>query len=237
MKINRIIGMLFIAGAIALFIPYTALTIIFDYPDILRRDAADVLIRFQEGGSVLILTWFAFAITGIPLLPAYILLGQKLENKSVLVRTATTIGVVGLLVQMVGLLRWTFVVPILADSFVNADNEPTKAAAIMAFKTIHQFGGVLLGEHLGQLFTIIWTVSVSISFSKLKLVPIWIIWLGYISSFIYFLAQAELFESVIHEFPVWGMAGFIGSTLWLLWLILIGVTFLKADSASLVSSE
>jgi len=91
-----------------------------------------------------------------------------------------------------------------------------------------------LGEHLGQLFTIIWTVSLSISFSKLKLVPGWIIWLGYISSFIYFLAQAELFETVIPEFPVWGMAGFIGSTLWLLWLILIGVTFLKVDLDSLV---
>src|SRR5688500_11576705 len=133
MRVNKITGLLFIAGAIALFIPYTALTIIFDYPDILRRDAASVLTKFQEGGSVLIFTWFAFAMTGIPLLPAYILLGQKLENKSWLIRMATTIGVVGLIIQMVGLLRWTFVVPILADSFLNANDEPTKAAAIMAF--------------------------------------------------------------------------------------------------------
>src|SRR5688500_6855440 len=148
---------------------------------------------------------------------------------------ATSMGVVGRVVQVVGLLRWTFVVPILADSFVNADNEPPKAAAIMAFKTIHQFGGVLLGEHLGQLFTIIWTVSISISFSKLKLVPVWIIWLGYISSLIYFLAQAELFGTVIHGFPVWDMAGFVGSSLWLLWLITIGVSFMKRGSNSSVT--
>ena len=234
MKINRIIGVLFLTGAIALLVPYTALTIMFDYPDILRRDSADVLIKFHEGGTALILTWFAFAITGIPLLPAYILLGQKLENQSPLIRVATTIGIVGLIVQMVGLLRWTFVIPILADSFVNADDEPTRAAAIMAFKTIHQFGGVLLGEHLGQLFTIIWTVSLSIAFARLKLVPAWIIWLGYISSFIYLLAQAELFETVIRGFPVWDLAGFIGSTLWLLWLIMIGVTFLKARPTSTI---
>jgi hypothetical protein len=230
MKTNIIIGVLFIIGAIALLVPYTALTIMFEYPDILRRDTAYVLTEFHQGGNGLILTWFAFAITGIPLLPAYILLGQNLENKSPLIRVATTIGVVGLIVQMVGLLRWTFVVPILADSFVNAQNEATKAAAIMAFKTIHQFGGVLLGEHLGQLFTIIWTVSLSYTFSKLKLVSVWIIWLGYVCSFIYFLAQAELFETVIHGFPVWDLAGFIGSTLWLLWLILVGVTFMKAES-------
>ena len=230
MKINRSIGILFIVGAVALIIPYMALTIIFEYPDILRQDTAYVLTKFHDGGSGLIGTWFAFAIAGLPLLPAYILLGQKLESNSPLVRMATTIGVAGLIVQMVGLLRWTFVVPILADAFVNAGDASTKAAAIITFKTIHQFGGVLLGEHLGQLFTIAWTIVISYSLSKLKLLPRWIVWLGYISSFIYFLAQAELFETVITGFPVWEMAGFIGSTLWLLWLILIGVNFLRSES-------
>ena len=203
MKTDKIIGALFIAGAIALFIPYTVLTIIFEYPDILRHDTPIILTKFHEGGSGLIWTWFAFAITGLPLLPAYILLGQKLETKNALVRIATSIGVVGLIVQLVGLLRWTFVVPILATDFVNATDEATKAAAVMAFKTIHQYGGVLLGEHLGQLFTIAWTIMITLTFAKLRLVPNWINWLGYSSSFIYLLAQAELFATVIPGFPVW----------------------------------
>ena len=227
MQINKLIGGLFIAGAIALFIPYTILTIIFEYPDILRQDTATILTKFHEGGNRLIWTWFAFAITGIPLLPAYILLGQKLEAKSPLMRTATTIGVIGLVVQMVGLLRWTFVVPILANTFVAATDEPTKAAAMVAFKTIHQFGGVILGEHLGQLFTIAWTVMVSLSFAKLKVFPKWVNGLGFVSSFIYLLAQAELFATVMPGFPVWDLAGFIGSTLWLVWLIIVGVMLTK----------
>jgi Domain of unknown function (DUF4386) len=230
MKINPSIGGLFITGAIALFIPYTMLTIIFEYPDILRQDTAIILNRFHEGSNGLIWTWFAFAVTGIPLLPAYILLGQKLEARSPLMRTATTIGVIGLVVQMVGLLRWTFVVPVLADTFVAATDEPTKAAAIVAFKTIHQFGGVILGEHLGQLFTIAWTVMVSLSFAKLKLFPKWVTGLGFVSSFIYLLAQAELFATVMPGFPVWDMAGFIGSTLWLLWLVVVGIKFCSLKS-------
>jgi hypothetical protein len=229
MKTTKTIGVLFLTGAIALFIPYTALTIIFEYPDVLRQDTGTVLTKFHEGGSTLIWTWFAFAITGIPLLPAYILLGQKLENKSSLIRVATIIGIIGLIVQMVGLLRWTFVVPVLADAFVNAPDEATKAAAVISFKTIHQFGGVLFGEHLGQLFTIAWTILITISFAKLKLMPNWINWLGYISSFIYLLAQAELFATVIPGFPVWDMAGFLGSTLWLIWLIIIGIKFTKIE--------
>jgi len=223
----KTIGILLIASAIALFIPYTILTFIFEYPDILRQETATILSKFHQGGNNLIWTWFAFAITGIPLIPAYILLGQQLESKTSWVRIATNIGVIGLVVQMIGLLRWTFVVPVLANTFVNATEEATKVAAIVAFKTIHQFGGVILGEYLGQLFTIAWTVMISISFGKLNMIPKWVNWLGFVSSFIYLLAQAELFATVMPDLPVWAMAGFIGSTLWLIWLIIIGILFLK----------
>jgi Domain of unknown function (DUF4386) len=231
MKAEKTIGWLLIAGAVGVFIPYTMLTIIFEYPDILRQDTAVILTKFHEGGSKLIWTWFAFALIGIPLLPAYIRIGQKQENKSPLVRTATTIGVIGLIVQMIGLLRWTFVVPVLADSFVNATDEATKAASVMAFKTIHQFAGVILGEHLGQLFTIAWTILISISFTRLKLFPKWVNMLGFVSATIYLLAQAELFATVMPGFPVWDMAGFIGSTLWLVWLLMVGIQFLKTKQS------
>ena len=227
MHTNKLIGIFFIVGAIALFIPYTVLTIIFEYPMILRQDTSASLIKFHECGNTLIWTWFCFAVTGIPLLPAYILSGQQLEKYSAWIRVATNIGVIGLIVQMIGLLRWTFVVPVLANAFVSATDEATKSAAIIAFKTIHQYGGVVLGEHLGQLFTITWTVIISLVCSGNKFFPSWVGTLGLISSAIYLCAQAELFQTVIPGFPVWGMAGFIGSTLWLIWLLIIGILFMK----------
>lgn len=227
MKNNTRIGILLIVSSIALLIPYTILTIIFDYPNILRQDTATVLLQFHEGGNTLIATWFAFAMTGIPLIPAYILVGQEFEKQATIIRTATTIGVIGLIVQMIGLLRWTFVVPVLADTYVNAADSATQAAAILAFKTIHQFAGVLLGEHLGQLFTIAWTLILSYSLAKLQCIPKWLAWFGAITSVIYLGAQAALFATVIPGFPVWEMAGFIGSTLWLIWLILLGIRFLR----------
>ncbi len=227
MKNNKTIGALLITGSIALLIPYTILTVIFEYPDILRQDTAIILTKFHDGGSKLIWVWFAFAITGLPLLPAYIMIGEKLENKAPLARIATTIGITGLIVQIIGLLRWVFVVPVLSSSFVTATDESTKAAATMAFKTIHQLGGVILGEHLGQLFTIAWTVMIIISFIKLKMMPAWVNILGIVSAVIYLSAQAELFATVIPGFPVWDMAGFIGSTLWLVWLVITGAIFIK----------
>ena len=72
-------------GAVALLIPYTVLTILFEYPAVLRQNTATILTKFYEGGPPLIWTWFAFAITGIPLIPAYILMGQQLERNTPLV--------------------------------------------------------------------------------------------------------------------------------------------------------
>jgi len=227
MNPEKTIGWLLIIGAIGVLIPYTILSITFEYPDILRKDTGVILTKFKEGGSKLILTWFVFGLGGITLIPAYTLIGQKLESKSPLIRVATTFGIFGLIVQMIGLLRWTFVVPILATQFVQTTDEAMKASAITSFKTIHQFGGVLLGEHLGQLFTIIWTILVSIAFNKMNLVPKWVTWLAWISSAIYFCSQAELLATVIPGFPVWALAGFIGSTLWLIWLIIMGTRFMK----------
>lgn len=230
MKTYKLIGALMIAGAIALFIPYNMLIAMFEYPDILRQSMATILTKFHQGGDKLVWTWFAFAITGLPLLPAYILLGQKLEQKSSMARLATTMGVTGLIMQMVGLLRWTFVVPVLADSFVHATDEPTRAAAMMAFRTIHQFAGVILGEHLGQLFTIAWTVMISYALYRSQLIAHWVMYFGYAASLIYLLAQAELFATVMPSVPVWNLAGFIGSTLWLIWLVVVGVGFVRSRS-------
>ena len=225
-KTEKTIGVLLIISGILLFIPYTILSITFEYPQILRQDIGFVLNKFHDGGNALIWTWWTFAMVGLPLLPAYVLLGQKLETKLPLVRWVTYIGVISLIVQMLGLLRWTFVVPVLANTYVNG-NEMAKEAAKIAFQVIHQYGGVVLGEHIGQLFTIIWTVGMSYTFGRLKLMPKWLIWFGYGTSFIYLLAQTELFATVMPGFPVLDLAGLIGSTLWLVWLIVVGLRFLR----------
>lgn len=222
MQTQKLVGRLFVSGALGVLIPYVILTMTFQYPAVLRQETGVILTEFHQGGSSLVLTWWAFAILGLPLVVAYVLLGQLLEQKIHFVRWATTLGVIGLLVQMIGLLRWTFVVPVLASNFVNG-NEMTKEASVIAFQVVHQYGGVVLGEHLGQLFTIIWTIMMTTAFTQLKLFPKWVILLGYGSSIIYLFAQAELFATVIPDVPVIDWAGFLGSTLWIMWLLIIGV--------------
>ncbi|MGH7606310.1 MAG: DUF4386 domain-containing protein [Gemmatimonadales bacterium] len=223
----RIIGWLLVVGAVGVVVPYTVLTVIFDYPDILRQDAGVILTRFHAGGARLIWVWWAFAILGLPLLGAYVLLGQRLETAWRWARLATTLGVISGIAQIIGLLRWTFVVPVLARTYVTTAEPAARAAVTATFQAVHQFGGVVLGEHIGQLLTIAWTVMMAAAFAQVRLLPRWVSLLGYVAAAIYLLAQAELFATVIPGFPVWDAAGLLGSTLWLVWLIVVGVGLLR----------
>ncbi|MCC5612292.1 DUF4386 domain-containing protein, partial [Nostoc sp. CHAB 5834] len=222
---GKLIGNLLILGVVLVMIPYTTLTMLFDYPAILRQDSGDVLIRFRAGGHTLIAVWWLFAVGGFPLMQAYVLIGQKFEPQDPVVRWATTLGVVSAITQIVGLLRWTFVVPVLATQYVNATDGATRQAVVVVFDAIHQYGGVVLGEHLGQLLTIAYMVLMTGAFARLRLFPRWVNYLGYGASAIYLLAQGELVATVMPGFPNWGLAGLLGSTLWLGWLVVIGLRF------------
>lgn len=226
MKTEKTIGILLLIGAIGVLVPYTILTITFDYPHILRQDPGTILTAFRNGHNSLIWTWWAFAILGLPLLEAIILIGQKLEHTFYFIRWATTLGVIGLVVQMIGLLRWTFVVPVLADNFATGD-PATQAASKVAFQMVHQYGGVVLGEHIGQLFTIAWTLMVTSAFAKLHLFPKWVNRLGIIAAVIYLCAQTELFHTIMPGVPEIPFAGFAGSTLWIVWLVVVGVKLIR----------
>jgi len=219
------IGNLLLLGVLLVMIPYTALTMLFDYPDVLRQPPGDVLTRFHAGGGRLIALWWLFAVGGLPLMQGYVLIGQKLEQQDSGVRWATILGIISAITQIVGLLRWPFVVPVLATQYVNATDVATRQAAVVVFSALHQYGGVVLGEHIGQLLTIAYTVLISMVFARLHLFPRWVNYLGYGASVIYLLAQGELVATVIPGFPSWDLAGLLGSTLWLVWLMIIGIRF------------
>ncbi len=226
---RKLAGIFFIVGAILVNIPYTLLIINFDYPDILRLPAAEILTRFQAGGSALIYTWLAFAWVGLPMLLGAIMLKRILADENApFLETATTLGVIGFIVQVVGLLRWVFVVPVLARLFTDPTTDPvTKAALPLVFSAVHQYGGVILGEHLGQFLIILWMSMLSGILYKSKRFSKWVAYLGWIASAVYILAQTELLATAIPSFPVIGWAGLYGSLLWLVWMIVVGVYLVK----------
>ena len=226
---RKLAGLFFIVGAVLVNIPYTLLIMNFDYPDILRLPTAEILTRFQAGGNALIYTWFAFAWVGLPMLFGAIMLKRILaDEQAPFLETATTLGVIGFIVQVVGLLRWVFVVPALARLYTDpATDSATQAAVAAVFTAVHQYGGVILGEHMGQFLIILWMSMISSIMYKSKMFSKWVAILGWVASAIYLLAQTELLATAIPTFPVIDWAGLVGSLLWLVWMIVMGVYLVK----------
>ena len=226
---RKLAGIFFIVGALLVNIPYTLLIMNFDYPDILRQPTAEILTKFQAGGDTLIYTWFAFAWVGLPMLFGAIMLKQILADEHApFLETATTLGVMGFIVQVVGLLRWVFVVPALARLYTDpAADSATQAAVATVFTAVHQYGGVILGEHMGQFLIILWMSMISGIMYKSKMFSKWVAVLGWVASAIYILAQTELLATAIPTVPVIDWAGLVGSLLWLVWMIVIGVYLVK----------
>jgi hypothetical protein len=229
-RFQKLTGSLFIAGAILINIPYTLLIMNFEYPDILRESTGYILTQFYMGGNKLIFTWLAFAWVGLPLLFAIIMLQKVLKREDApYLGSATVVGVVGAITQMLGLLRWSFVVPILAQIYVDPDsNNATKEAVLVSFQVIHQYGGVILGEHIGQTFSIIWMFLICLVMLKARLFKSWLGWFGIVAAVVYLLAQTELLNTVMPTFPVVPEAGLIGSLLWLGWMIALGIFLVRA---------
>ena len=198
----------------------------FDYPDILRRPAGEILERFLAGGSGLILLWWTFMLSGVLLILAAVLLGQVLGLGGV-VLVATTFGVLAGLVQMLGLLRWVYVVPALARAYGDPTLGPEQREVSAAvFRALHQYLGVGVGEHLGYLFTGIWSVLIGSVSSRQRRCPPG--WAGPGSSSAWGWGSARREFLGPNEERGWKLAGAAIPVLyiaWSLWLLAMGVAY------------
>jgi Domain of unknown function (DUF4386) len=199
----------------------------FDYPDILRRPSEEILERFREGGSSLILFWWAFMLSGLLMIGAVVLLSQALGFGGVL-PMATTIGVLAGLVQILGLLRWVFLVPSLARA--HADPQATSAqreATAAIFRAFHQYLGVGIGEHLGYLMTGLWSILVGTAIVLGDPLAPWLGWPGILIGAGLAVSSAEfLGPKEERGWPLAGQAIPVLYIAWSIWLVGLGIALI-----------
>jgi hypothetical protein len=224
--VRRLTGGLLVLAAVAFAAAATVLSSTFDWPDVLRRPPAEVLTRFRDGGAGLVWTWFAVAWTYALLLVPVLLLPRVLRDEDhALLPVATFLGAASVVVSVIGFLRWVFVVPVLAGEFHAAAGDPVGQQAVAAaYLAQHQFGGALLGEHLGQVLGIAWSFLLSLAMLRSATFPAWLGALGVAASGLYLLNQGEILATAVPGFPVLEPAGLLGSSAWAVWIAATGVT-------------
>jgi hypothetical protein len=219
-------GVLLVVAPIWFNIWFAVLARRFDYPDILHRPTGEILARFRSGGSSLILTWWAFTASGGLLIAAAVMLSRVLGIAAPTVSlVALVVGVLAGLVQVLGLLRWVYLVPALARMHEDPDSsESTRTAAAVTFQAFHQYLGVGVGEHLGYLLTGAWTGLVGVAILRGDVVAPWLGWLalpigaGLIVSSVEFLGP-----NVERGWAFAGKAVPVLYVLWSVWLLALGL--------------
>jgi hypothetical protein len=216
--------------ALAFNIPFANLARIFEYPDVLRRPAGEVMTLFASGGTELILTWHAFAIAALLLVPfamALSLSRQRLTTHPTLAVGAAIAGSLAGLAQAMGLWRWVFVVPELTRTYLDPlATETSRSAAEQTFTVLNLYGGVAIGEHLGQLLTALFVLLLSLvqRSERSRITAI----LGLVTAAAITVGTTEGLAIALGQpgdvFSLATIAGFLGLTVW---LIATGLTHLR----------
>ncbi len=230
-----ILAIMTIAFAVAFNIPFSNLSRIFDYPGVLRRPAGEVLDFFARGGAELVLTWHGFALAALLLVPLSIALSltpARVASRPALAIGAAVAGALAGLSQALGLWRWVFVIPELARTHADpAATEAARLGAEQAFVILNLYGGVAVGEHMGQLLTATFVIMLSLLqwgegnriTSTIGFVTAAAIVIGTNEGLAIALGRSgDLFGSVT-------VLGFLGLTAW---LIATGVTLLRANKSN-----
>lgn len=228
---SPMIGALAIALAVGFNVPFAALASLYNYPAVLRSGAGDALSLFAAGGANLIWAWQAFLLSAIALTalaPALSITPQRLVSRPALAVGAAISGALAGLAQAIGLSRWVFAVPGLAR--LHGDGGAGKLPAEQAFDVLNAWGGVAIGEHIGQLLTALFVLQVArlqkgegAWFSAL---------LGFVSAGLLVLGTGEGLAIAQGRhgdtFSLAAIAGFTGLTAW---LIATGTGLIRARRA------
>lgn len=218
MNLTRATALLLIALPVVFNAAFFLLQRTFEYPDILRKPVSYILERFRAGGRRLVVTWYVFMASSMLFVVIAILLPQVLlAGQPVLLAAATVVGVLAALVQVLGLIRWPFLVPTLARTYLDPAASPaTREAVAVIFDAFNTYLGVAVGEHLGYLLTAVWTALIAVGMiaGGLPLLG----WLGLVPALGIFLG--------VFEPAGWKPAAAINAisyVLWSLWLVVMGV--------------
>jgi hypothetical protein len=126
---------------------------------------------------------------------------------------------------MLGFIRWPFLVPVLAKMYLDpAVGEATHEAVSVVFSAFNQYAGVGIGEHLGYLFTALWSLLAGYAMLDSSIFPKWLGVTGVLSGLGILLGVLE------PAGLAWaGMINALAYILWALWLLVSGVYLLRWD--------
>jgi hypothetical protein len=171
---RRATGLVAIVTALLGCAGFAVLSVVFEFPDVLNRPAAEVLPLFAAEERAVDSSYLALAMTGIGFAVLAVGVGRIAAGpRTAFLPAITAVGVLAGLAQTIGFIRWPFLVPVLSDAWADpASSEATRASVATTYDALNAYAGGALGEHLGWVLQAAWGIGAAVALERSGLVGV-----------------------------------------------------------------
>lgn len=204
---------------------------VFEFPEVLRMPAEYRLGLFLEHRSVIIPVYYLMALTGLTQLSIAVLLHQSFKDRgSTLLVLATVFGVLSGAWQVMGFLRWTILIPYIAETMAQANALGIEPATVAFMEGVaNRYIGMAVGEHLGFVGQTVWTILLGVVMVRSKLFENRLAWIGIVLGILTIPVCLEPLGGPFVAFAEWPMPVV---TAWVVWTMVVAFSLVRTDGTT-----
>lgn len=224
--IIRITGLAFIFEQLVFLIAFYILGSSINWPASLDLSAEKAFPLITANQTAVFTGYYFYLGSSILLIVAALLVKSALFEKNnallnALLSIATGFGVVSGAMKMLGIVRWLFAMPMLAEKYLDPTSSASvKQMAILNYDLLNAYAGKI-GEHIGvQLLTALFIATLSLAIMQSNRISSWFGRIGLVVAVISLPFEDMLGTKMDHLLTISGTC--IG-----LWIIAIGIGLIK----------
>lgn len=215
-------GYALVVASILFIAAFVYLAAVFDYPDILDRDASEVLPRLLAIGMPGRAVWAIYSLLPMLLLPAALSAHGAFRPRTPdAARLAVVSALVAAVAMTLGLARWPTVHWRLAEAYAVAD-DTNRLVLAAVFEGLNAYLGQFVGEFLGELALTTFFAAAAFGCLHHPRLPAWVGRAGLVAATIGGVAMFRNVTSTV------ALAAEVNNIVLPVWLIVLGVALVRA---------
>lgn len=229
---RKLTGFIFIISPLWLFVNLAVLAKVENFPDLQARGIDEFLTTVYQSGKTGVLVWYAAIVSGILYMAAMAMFHKVLEPERIpWMGVVTTIGIAAWAIQLIGMVRWIFVFPYLANVWAASANNPQKREIVeVVYNAFTNYTGFALGQTIGIHLTAIWTFLAGIAMKKSPLFKPWVGYLAILIAIGQAIGNIGPLGAVLPEIPIQTLFNVSGIVwyIYYLWTAYVGIVMIRA---------
>jgi Domain of unknown function (DUF4386) len=204
-----------IALAAATAAGFAILSAVFNFPEVLRDSAQDVLPKYAADAPTIRPTYWMLMVASLALICVSPELGRILSRRAPgPARLVSGSGVATGVFWALGYSRWSIAMPFVSKLYQSG--ETTRAGDM--YEVLNRYAGMTVGEHLGFLMMGVFAIALAVALRQSNIGPRWFFPVGIFSGVLIAATAYEQYDNI----EMIGMINGGANTIWFIWFAAIG---------------